>query len=76
MPGNRDSMYYSFNMGPIHFVAISTEFYFYVEYGFTQLMVQYDWLINDLKVRLDIRNFRKLLWSSVFPNFTYGLARA
>ena len=58
MPGDRDNMYYSFNMGPIHFVSISTEFYFYLEYGVTQLGVQYKWLINDLKVTFLSINLR------------------
>lgn len=58
MPGDRDNMYYSFNMGPIHFVSISTEFYFYLEYGVTQLGVQYEWLINDLKVTFLSINLR------------------
>ena len=41
--------FYSFNVGPVHFVAFSTEFYFSVEYGWTQIAQQYAWLEADLK---------------------------
>jgi hypothetical protein len=40
MPGNADNMWYSWNCGPIHFIAYSTEVYF------TQgpIARQYAWL--------------------------------
>ena len=50
MPGGTESMVYSWNMGPIHFVSISTEFYYFLQYGIRPVMTQYDWLINDLEV--------------------------
>ena len=50
MPGVNNDMYYSFNMGPIHFISISTEYYYYTEYGTHQISNQYNWLENDLKV--------------------------
>lgn len=40
----------SFNVGPAHFVFFSTEFYYYLEYGFQQVVNQYKWLEQDLKV--------------------------
>lgn len=49
MPGSENGLMYSFNMGPAHFITISTEFYYFLNYGFKQIVKQYDWLINDLK---------------------------
>jgi hypothetical protein len=61
MPGQFDSMAYSWNMGPIHFIAISTEFYYYLEYGMKPVAQQYEWLIADLEVR---RNFYRSVWKA------------
>lgn len=49
MPGNTEAMYYSFNMGPIHFISFSTEFYYFLNYGMSPLINQYYWLLNDLE---------------------------
>ena len=51
MPGGTDNMYFSFNMGPVHFISISTEFYYFTEYGTEQAFSQYNWLLKDLEVR-------------------------
>lgn len=48
MPGNSEGLWYSFNMGPVHFVAIETEAYYFMNYGLKQLVKQYEWLDNDL----------------------------
>jgi hypothetical protein len=42
-------MMYSWNMGPIHFVSISTEFYYFLRYGIKQAIFQYEWLKADLE---------------------------
>jgi len=47
MPGG-DNMYYSFDLGPVHFVSISTEFYYFLNYGLKQVIAQYNWLKKDL----------------------------
>ena len=42
---------FSFDLGPIHFVGVSTEYYgFFNEYGHIPVINQYNWLENDLKV--------------------------
>ena len=45
----RNNFYYSLNMGPMHVVSITNEFYFfYKKYGTQQILSQYNWLIHDL----------------------------
>ena len=39
----------SFDLGNIHFVSISTEYYYFLNYGGMQIARQYNWLVNDLK---------------------------
>ena len=36
-------------MGTAHVISISTEFYYYTEFGWDQIRAQYEWLENDLK---------------------------
>jgi hypothetical protein len=49
MPGDeRHNMFYSINIGPMHLVSFSSEFYYYVEYGWQQIIQQYKWLERDL----------------------------
>ena len=43
-------MCFSFNVGPVHIVSLSTEYYFYLYYGITQPAEQYRWLEKDLMV--------------------------
>lgn len=49
MPGEYDSLWYSFNMGPVHFISFSTEVYYFVDYGLKLLTKQFEWLENDLR---------------------------
>jgi hypothetical protein len=58
MPGDTDDrMYFSYNVGPIHFVSISTEYYYFLdEYGTSGAAAQFDWLIQDLKVQWKLLN--------------------
>lgn len=48
MPGGSQSLMYSFNMGPLHIISISTEVYYFMNYGLKPLVFQYEWLENDL----------------------------
>ena len=51
MPGGSgDGMFYSFNVGPVHFVSFSSEYYYYIYYGWKQIVRQYEWLEKDLQV--------------------------
>jgi hypothetical protein len=58
MPGDTDDrMYFSYNVGPIHFVSISTEYYYFLdEYGTSGAGAQFNWLIQDLKVQWKLLN--------------------
>ena len=52
MPGSSEGLWYSFNLGPAHFISISTEVYYFLEYGLKLVIKQYEWLEQDLKVCL------------------------
>ncbi|KAL3284956.1 hypothetical protein HHI36_019085 [Cryptolaemus montrouzieri] len=39
---------FSFNMGPLHVISISTEVYYFLNYGIKPLVLQYEWLEKDL----------------------------
>lgn len=41
--------FYSWNIGPAHIVSFSTEFYFFVQWGWAQIVQQFQWLENDLR---------------------------
>jgi len=52
MPGYKvsESLFYSWNIGPVHFISVNTEAYYFMGYGVKPLSNQYQWLIDDLKV--------------------------
>jgi len=52
MPGDNQGIFYSYNLGRIHFVSISTEVFYYTQYGTAQNETQYNWLKKDLEVKL------------------------
>lgn len=41
----------SFNVGTAHIIGFSSEFYYYTEFGFDQIVNQYKWLEQDLIVK-------------------------
>ncbi|XP_072545878.1 acid phosphatase type 7 isoform X3 [Salminus brasiliensis] len=49
MPGQTESLWYSWNIGSAHIISFSTEVYFYLEYGLDLLFEQYKWLKSDLE---------------------------
>lgn len=59
---NQKSMFYSMNIGPVHFVSINTEYYYYVQYGIDQIMNQYHWLKADLENANKPENRAKQPW--------------
>ena len=51
--GHNDNQFYSFDLGPVHWVGVSTENYgYYYTYGMDPVMTQYDWLKRDLTVNI------------------------
>lgn len=46
--GQINNLFYSYDIGPAHFITFSTEFYFFTNYGQSQLFTQYEWLEKDL----------------------------
>ena len=52
MPNDLDSrMFFSFNLGPVHFLSISTEYYYFLNYGEDLIANQFDWIVQDLEVK-------------------------
>ena len=47
---NHNNHFWSYNIGLVHLISFSTEFYFYYhKYGTAQIYRQYNWLVEDLK---------------------------
>ena len=70
MPRAGDDMFYSFDMGPVHFVSVSSEYYYYLNYGIKMVGNQFKWLENDLKVRpvssvISVNTFLPLGWNLI-----------
>ncbi|KAI1284906.1 Purple acid phosphatase 21 [Halotydeus destructor] len=60
--GTINNMFYSFNIGPAHIIALSTEYYFYIEYGWKQIENQFKWLQKDLKEATKPENRKLRPW--------------
>ncbi|XP_068249786.1 acid phosphatase type 7-like [Palaemon carinicauda] len=68
MPNHEDSenLFFSWNMGPVHFISISTEAYYFMEYGIKPLSRQYEWLIKDLEEATKPEVRAKVPWIILF----------
>jgi len=64
-PGNQN-MFFSFNVGPVHFVSISTECYYFRSECVDQVGLQYTWLEKDLKMANLPENREKQPWIVIF----------
>ncbi|XP_014355417.2 acid phosphatase type 7 isoform X1 [Papilio machaon] len=62
MPGGAESLYYSYDVGPVHFVSISTEPYYFLQYGLKVLENQFRWLHRDLSEANREENRAKRPW--------------
>lgn len=64
---SKNNFFYSFNAGPIHFVAISTEFYYFLDYiGIEALNLQWEWLKRDLAFANTQEERSKRPWVIIF----------
>ncbi|GAB6031716.1 hypothetical protein CHUAL_009463 [Chamberlinius hualienensis] len=60
------NMFFSFDIGPVHFISISTEYYFFTNYGLKQIVNQYKWLEKDLKKATHPNTRSKRPWIIIF----------
>ncbi|XP_062413199.1 acid phosphatase type 7 isoform X2 [Pungitius pungitius] len=49
MPGRTESLWYSWNLGSAHIISVSTEVYFYLQFGLDLIFKQHEWLRKDLQ---------------------------
>lgn len=64
--GNSENLFYSFNMGPVHFIGFSTEVYYFMNYGIKTLINQYIWLEKDLEEANKPENRNERPWIVTF----------
>lgn len=63
MPGDHENMMYTFTIGPVRVISVSTEAYYFFEYGGVQPITwQYSWLEGVLKEANRPENRRRHPW--------------
>ncbi|EUB58999.1 Iron/zinc purple acid phosphatase-like protein [Echinococcus granulosus] len=69
MPGERnDDMFYSIDVGPVHFVAFVSDYYYFPQFGTQQIYRQYVWLEKDLHEANKPENRAKHPWIIAFSH--------
>ncbi|VDN98708.1 unnamed protein product [Rodentolepis nana] len=68
MPGNNDDMFYSIDVGPIHWIAYVSDYYYYMQFGTEQIYRQYAWLEKDLQEANKPINRAKRPWIIAFSH--------
>ena len=58
----------SIDIGPVHLISFNSEYYYYVSYGWEQIIRQYEWLEEDLKVS---KAFRFYVWYQFILQITW-----
>lgn len=62
-----ENLFYEFKLGPIQFISINTEAYYFLEYGIKIVVKQYMWLVEVLKEANKPENRARWPWI-----ITYG----
>lgn len=62
MPGGSEGGFFSFDLGPVHFISFSSEYYYFMNYGIKSLVFQYEWLEQDLKEATKPENRKLRPW--------------
>lgn len=65
----KNNHFYSFNIGLVHFVVYSTEYYRFTEYGTVQIENQYNWIVKDLTEATLPENRAKRPWIIVLSMY-------
>ncbi len=68
MPGGSENAFYSFDIGPVHFIAFNSEAYYFINYGLKSLVFQYEWLEKDLIEATKPENRKLRPWIVVFAH--------
>ncbi|CDS35747.1 iron:zinc purple acid phosphatase protein [Echinococcus multilocularis] len=69
MPGERNNdMFYSIDVGPVHFVAFVSDYYYFPQFGTQQIYRQYVWLEKDLHEANKPENRAKHPWIIAFSH--------
>jgi len=68
MPNFKDSenIFYSFDVGPVHFVSVSTEVYYYGNYMLRDIIQQWVWLKKDLEAASQPEKRKKQPWIVIY----------
>lgn len=66
MPNSNENLFYSFTIGPVKFIGISTEVYYFLNYGVKQMIFQFEWLEKELQEANKAESRAKYPWVVLF----------